>query len=173
MITIDEGKIKSYLTGHSSSAWTASATSVNQVTTVISGSTDRTVRIWDLKTGETRWTLNGHTNGVNAVAISSDAKIVASGSDELILWDAATGTEKHRISVPNSFVYDLKFSPDQKIVAVGRSNHTVCLYDVATGKLLRQWNRGGWCVDISKDGKWIASGGDDRTMRVWKIEPAQ
>ena len=170
---IDEGKIKSYLTGHSSSAWTASATSVNQVTTVISGSTDRTVRIWDLKTGETRWTLNGHTNGVNAVAISSDAKIVASGSDELILWDAATGTEKHRISVPNSFVYDLKFSPDQKIVAVGRSNHTVCLYDVATGKLLRQWNRGGWCVDISKDGKWIASGGDDRTMRVWKIEPAQ
>jgi COMPASS component SWD3 len=166
---LEQGKIEGYLAGHSSTAWTAAATTANGTSTIVSGSTDRTARIWDLTSGGTRHTLSGHSNGVNAVAISADAKTVASGSDEVIIWNAITGEEKRRIQVPGTFVYDLAFSPDQKTLAVSRNNRTVSIYDLATGKVMHQWNRGGLSVDFSKDGKMLASGSDDRTLRVWRV----
>jgi WD40 repeat protein len=69
---------------------------------VVSGSSDKTVRLWDAAMGEERQKLGGHDRAVRLVAFSPDGKTVASGSyDETVrLWDAATGEEmqKHRTS---------------------------------------------------------------------------
>ncbi|MBS9386976.1 MAG: hypothetical protein HEQ24_23325 [Dolichospermum sp. BR01] len=64
--------------------------------TVISGSRDNTIKIWDLGTGQQKLTLKGHSNSVNAIALTPDGKTVISGSwDKTIkIWDLATGTEK-------------------------------------------------------------------------------
>ena len=60
--------------------------------TVVSGSADRTVRVWDLATGNAR-TLNGHTDSVRAVAVTPDGRTAVSGSDDrtVRVWDLATG----------------------------------------------------------------------------------
>ena len=169
-----QGQIEGYLVGHTATAWTAAAATVNGTSTIVSGSTDRTVRIWDFQSGEIRHTLTGHLVGLNAVAISADAKLVASGAGdgEVIIWDAVSGQEEQRISGTGPWVYDVAFSPDARTLAVSRNNHTVSLYDVSNGNLVRQWNRGGWCVHFSKDGKLLASGCDDRTVRIWKMQQA-
>jgi WD40 repeat protein len=47
-----------------------------------SGSSDKTVKLWDPITGELQQTLEGHSSSVIAVALSPDGKLVASGSND-------------------------------------------------------------------------------------------
>jgi WD40 repeat protein len=58
-----------------------------------SGSSDNTVKLWDIRNGECLNTFQGHTNPVLSVAFSLDGKILASSSsDETIkFWDLKTG----------------------------------------------------------------------------------
>jgi len=58
----------------------------------VSGSDDRTLRVWDLETGEWR-ALKGHMSGVTAVSITPDGRRAVSGSDDktLCVWDLETG----------------------------------------------------------------------------------
>ena len=60
---------------------------------VVSGSHDKTVRVWDAGTGECRLTLKGHTGRVNSVGFSGDGREVVSGSEDntVRVWDAGTG----------------------------------------------------------------------------------
>lgn len=62
--------------------------------TLISGSLDTHVRIWDVEIGELRQTLGGHTNLITAIDISPDGqRVISSSSDGTVrIWEIATGT---------------------------------------------------------------------------------
>ena len=64
---------------------------------LVSGSTDGTLRIWDVQSGAMLQRLNGHTAPVTAVAINLDGCTLASNSFDLTirLWDLTTGACLH------------------------------------------------------------------------------
>jgi WD40 repeat protein len=80
------------LEGHAGPVWSLAFTWDGRL--LVSGSQDRTVKLWDAASGHLLTTLVGHTRGVWGVALSRDGQHVASSSQDgtAILWHAASGS---------------------------------------------------------------------------------
>ena len=88
--------------------------------TAISASSDKTLKIWDIKTGTELLTLTGHSSFVSAVAIAPDGLTAISGShdDTLKIWDLLSGKEIASFSGEHEFnCYAI--SPDGVTVVAG------------------------------------------------------
>ena len=82
------------LRGHEESVWAAAFSPDGA--RIVSGSCDRTVRVWDAASGAELLVLRGHEGAVNAAAFSPDgARIVSGSADKTVrVWDAASGAEQ-------------------------------------------------------------------------------
>jgi len=140
-----------------------------QITTC--GYDDKTIKVWDLASGEELRILRGHNGFIYALAVSPDGKHIASGGDEKIIkvWDAQTGVEIATLRGHRGTVWTLAFSPDGKQIASG-SDDGIKLWDVQTGAeavTLRGPRDGILSVSFSPDGKRIISGEWNHTIRTW------
>jgi guanine nucleotide-binding protein subunit beta-2-like 1 protein len=81
---------------------------------IVSGSWDRTVKVWNLANCKLRYTLTGHTGYVNAVAVSPDGSLCASGGKDgvTLLWDLAEGKRLYSLDA-GAIIHSLCFSPNR------------------------------------------------------------
>jgi WD40 repeat protein len=165
--------------------------------TLATGSTDWGVRLWQVTTGKLLRELVGHQSGVHAVAFSPDGKVLASGSDHarVRLWDPSTGARLTTISGPHGGVLSLAFSAKGKYLACGNRNGLVRLWQMPGSErllkfqtsaeqqkagdlagsawsdqylLAREGHQGAIeAMDVSPDGKVIATASSDRSVRLW------
>ena len=141
---------------------------------VISGGTDKEIRIWEASSGQNIKTLKGHLGSVIALAISPDGKQIASGGAENIIriWDVSKGLEIFSIKGQSLKPRCIAFSPDGKFIISGGIDKTVKIWETKSFKLVntleghRDEVTG---VAFSPDGNFIvSSGGDkDRTVKIW------
>ncbi|KAG8991502.1 hypothetical protein FRB94_012459 [Tulasnella sp. JGI-2019a] len=166
--------------------WTASKHSkcVNCIsvspdsTTIVSGSDDQTLRLWDSKTGAAIGkVMTGHTNWVNCVAISPNGMTIVSGSFDTTLhrWDAKTGAVIGKaMEGHTAYVSCVAVSPDSTAIVSGSGDHTLCLWNSKTGVAIKKAMEGHAgcvrCVTVSPDGTTIVSGSDDHTLRLWNAK---
>ncbi len=170
------GDIKSHIStfrGHQN--WVCSVAFSPDGTRLVSGSADRTIRLWDVSTGECLETLSGHGHGVWSVAFSPDGTRLISGSADrtLRLWEVSTGEALQILKGHEHGVWSVAFSPDGQLIASGSADQTVRLWDVSTGECqqtLVGHSNWVWRVAFSPDGQLIASGSADQTVRLWKVK---
>ncbi|MFI5118513.1 MAG: caspase family protein [Terriglobales bacterium] len=139
-----------------------------------SAGADKTINIWDAKSGHELRTLAGHTERVNCIAFSPDGRTLASGSSDktIKLWDVASGRQLRAIVGSAGKVEAVEFSPDGRMLATGVEDGAVELRDVATGSLLHTLavhSGPVTAVAFHPDGKSLASRGEDGMVRVWDL----
>jgi uncharacterized protein with WD repeat len=121
-------------------------------------------------------TLNGHGDGVSAIAFSPNGQLMASGSYDgtVKLWNVERRREIATLTGRwSADVFAVAFSPDGKLVASGDYDKTVKLWDVERQTeitALKGHGDGVSAVAFSPDGKLIASGSWDNTVKLWDIE---
>jgi WD40 repeat protein len=139
---------------------------------VLTGSWDKTAKLWDAKTGAGLLTLEGHTDGVLSVAFSPDGARVLTGSEDETakLWDAKTGAEIFTLKGQTDSVRSVAFSPDGTRVLTGSDDKTAKLWDAKTGaEILTLKGHTGrvFSVAFSPDGVRVLTGSDDKTAKLW------
>nr|WP_199349328.1 DnaJ domain-containing protein [Nostoc flagelliforme] len=152
-------------------------------TTLISGSDDRQVNLWNLKTGKWLYTFSGQAEAVLSVAISPDGKQIASGSVDckITSWQMDTKKFLHTFFYLNAcshngFVNSIAYSPDGAILASGAADKTIRIWGRYTGTVKRTLNGHSDAVlsiTISPDGKILASSSADKTIRLWDVKTWQ
>ena len=96
-----------------------------------SGSQDKTIRLWDVKTGTIRRTLPAQKHEVLCVAFSPDGKVLAASQDKIIhLWDIQTYTVRRTLEGHTRWVWSVAFSPDGRTLVSGSHDGTLLLWEL-------------------------------------------
>jgi len=137
------GGQKAVLSGHTDSVRSVSFSLDG--TSLISGSEDKTVKLWDVQTGGVVRTFHGHTEYVTSVSVSADCTMVASGSDDktIRLWNIQMG-ECYSVLEQQKAVYTVNFSPMDP----------QCLISISGGKVW-QWDISGHKINPAHDSSHI------------------
>lgn len=131
---------------------------------------DRTIQIWETKTGKVLHDFDAHQGNVAAVAFFPNGKTLATGSYDftLRLWSLETTKEIRQFQGHRQGVHHLALSPDGKIIATASFDDTLRLWEVATGKeFFRMFRPIIGPVAFSADGKLLASGGPNGTIELY------
>ena len=158
-------------------------------------STASEVRLWDIATGRTVWTIKGESDAAISLAFSPDGKRIATGGvdNKARLFEAASGRELRTFPTAPSpigvlwaiahgrrpsmqtghkgWIFSVAFSPDGQRLVTGSSDSTGKVWDAASGRellTLEGHNDTVWSVAFSPDGRRIVTGSADRTAKVWE-----
>jgi eukaryotic-like serine/threonine-protein kinase len=117
---------------------------------VLTGSDDKTARLWEASSGRELERLEGHTDVVRNVAFSPDGKQVLTGSYDgtARLWEASSGRELERFEGHTDQVYSVAFSPDGKQILTNSGNGTMRLREVSSAQE-RIWLGGFWVSSMA------------------------
>ncbi|KAI9276282.1 WD40-repeat-containing domain protein, partial [Sporodiniella umbellata] len=136
---------------------------------VITGSLDKTVRVWSLETGELIRTLTGHTREVRALQFD-DAKLVTGAMDNALkIWNYHTGQCIRTLEGHTGGVLSLHF--DSRIMASGSTDHTIRVWNFDLGECYTLIGHTQWVnsVRICLEGKMLISSSDDASIRLWDL----
>ena len=142
--------------------------------TALFGSTDRTLRLWDLTTGNCLRTYEGHTEKVTSVAFSPDGRRILSGSEDktLKLWNPAKDKCLRTFEGHTNKVSAIAFSPDGRRALSGSWDKTLKLWNLANGNCLRTFEGNDFsviAVAFSPDGQLGLSGSWLDTIKFWDL----
>jgi WD40 repeat protein len=142
--------------------------------------------LWDIGSAKPRMTLTSQGERLIRCTLSRDGRTLAGavyGPDGLSVrvWDMPSGKRLKQLkagAMPN--VLSLALSADGAWLATGRGGHSrtveptdVLVWNVKTGKhelSLRGHVNGVLALDFHPDGKLLATGGSDGTVRLWEVD---
>ncbi len=146
------------------------------------GSWDRSVKLWQLSEGHltARATLTAHESETRAMVFSADSRtLVTSGNDGMIFfWDVSHDTpveiNSFRAGMNGLGVTAVALSHNGRALALATNGSLLAVWDVGAKPPVERYRlagHGGFIHSVvySTDGQMLASGGGDKTVRLWSL----
>jgi WD40 repeat protein len=156
-------------------------------TLVLSASADGTIRAWDTATGRCAAVVETDSDGVWALAASTDGRLAlssGSGPDRAVrLWEVATGRLLRVLQGHTEAVNSVALTAGERLAVSASADQTIRVWDVATGRCLRvlKGRMEFTSIDVTTDGRFAVSCGqrklrgqlvmdpDELRVRVWDL----
>ncbi|MEM9540075.1 MAG: DnaJ domain-containing protein [Cyanobacteria bacterium P01_E01_bin.42] len=145
----------------------------------VSGSSDKTIKLWTMRSNQLLRIFKGHSGEINDLALSPDGEILASASSDrtIKLWNCKQGklicTFGGMFSGHSDVVSCVTFSRNGKTIASGSWDRTVKLWDLKTKKeinTLKGYGEKIYSLSLHPNGKTFASGGLETNVRLRQIQ---
>jgi WD40 repeat protein len=173
---LETGEILRHYIGHDAEVWSVAFSPDGQ--TVLCGSDDGTVILWDVESGaQIRRFETDAPSPVHSVVYSPDGRYVLGGQEDerIIVWDIETG-EIVRVFTENHGIIDLgmvDMGADERTVVSSSWDGEVLVWDLPTGQVLHRFasraNLPTYPV-ITPDGRYVLAGSQDFTITMWRLE---
>ena len=142
---------------------------------LVAGADDNTIKLWNLKNmAAPKAILKGHTDAVKSIEFSPTGELLASADldNQVILWNTLSATQVNSLKVPAMAV---AISSDGYYLATAGKH--LKLWDIRNPKEITEVDTLPhdksvllWTVDFSPDGKWLACGTENGSLKVWDIQ---
>jgi len=165
------GHVRDFL-GHTDQVWCVAFTPDGK--RLLSGSKDKTMRLWDVQTGDELKRCLGHGATVKSVAVSADGKRILSGSWDKTarLWDLETKEELKCFRGHTAAIVWVAFHPDNKHALSSSLDKTVRVWSLESGEAVKvlKDNVDIHPIAISADGAHLVTGGGNNPLvKVWSM----
>ncbi|MHA1756643.1 MAG: WD40 repeat domain-containing protein [Promethearchaeota archaeon] len=177
MLNKDNSDIYRRLKGHNDEINTLTISPEGKY--IISGSEDKTIKIWDTESGRLIKTLKGHKDAVKSVAISPDGRYIVSVSDKTIkIWNLFSGILINSIIIPEiqlviGGLSSIIMTPDGEYLISGSWDKTLEIRALKSGMKVNSLvghQDGISSVALTPEGKYIISGSGDKTIKIWDFK---
>ena len=146
----------------------------------LSGSADKTLRLWDLDSGHCLRTFEGHRDSdcVTVLAVTPDGRraLFGSADNKLRLWDLDSDRCLMTLKGHGGAGRAVAMTADGRRALSGSADNKLCLWDLDSGRRLRtlEGHTGTvLAVAVTPDGRRALSGSFDTTLRLWDLDLGQ
>lgn len=142
---------------------------------VVSGSRDTLLALWDPMAGRQIRVFEGHDGGIGSVAVSPDGKKLLSGSQDRTLgvWETSTGKLLKRLKGHTGWVSWVAFGPEGRRAFSGGLDRAISVWSLEEGKRTRTFIADTLrlhSVAFSRDGLFALTGNEGKEVWLWKLD---
>ncbi len=139
---------------------------------VATGTVERVVKLWDIRSGECIGTLKGHTYPVLALAFSPDGDKIVSGSGDttLAIWDVGNQRQLQQMKGHGFYVVAVDWDPNGDRIVSGSVDANICEWNATSGEMIAKHEEHTAAVReirFNPDGSKLISGSSDLNMLLW------
>lgn len=157
--------------GHKESVYALAMNSTGTV--LVSGGTEKALRVWDPRTGKKQWKLKGHTDNVRAILLDPSGRLCLSGSSDSIirLWDVGQQRCIHSYAVHTDSVWALAGNPASNTIYSGGRDGCIYLTDLVSRESVLIAVEKQPVLRLALHGKdWIWAATTSSALRKWSTE---